>query len=85
MGDGEAVTCASPGTPYVRSEGSVMSPSCGYRYERSSAQQQGAAYTVTATTTWAVTWSGGGETGALTVTRSSTAQVRIGELQVLVS
>jgi hypothetical protein len=85
MGDGHKVTCANPGTPYTRSRGAGMSPTCGYRYVRSSAQQRGAAFTVTAITTWAVTWSGGGETGALTVTRSSTARVRIGELQVLVS
>ena len=85
MGDGHTVTCANPGTPYARSRGAAMSPTCGYRYDRSSADQPGAAYAVTATTTWAVTWSGGGGTGALTVTRSSTARVRIGELQVLVS
>jgi hypothetical protein len=85
MGDGHSVTCPSPGTPYTRSQGSGMSPTCGYRYVRSSADQPGAAYTVVATTTWAVTWSGGGESGALTVTRSSSVRVRIGELQVLVS
>ena len=85
MGDGHSVTCASPGTPYKRSLGAGVSPTCGYRYVRSSADQQGAVYTVVATTTWAVTWSGGGESGALTVTRSSSARVRIGELQVLVS
>lgn len=85
MGDGHAVTCTGPGTPYTMSKGDAQSPTCGYVYTRSSASQPDHVYTVTATTTWAVNWSGGGQSGALTVTRSSTALVRIGELQVLVS
>jgi len=32
-----------------------------------------------------VTWTGGGQNGVLTVTRTSTATVSIGELQVLVT
>ena len=39
----------------------------------------------TATTTWQVTWTGGGQSGVLTVTRTSTTTVSIGELQVLVT
>ena len=38
-----------------------------------------------ATATWEVTWTGGGTSGTLTVTRSSSTTVRIGELQVLVT
>lgn len=85
MGDGHTVTCTNPGTPYRISKGNAQSPTCGYVYTRSSASQPDHAFTVTATTTWTVTWTGGGESGALTVTRSSIARVRIGELQVLVS
>lgn len=85
MGDGHTVTCANPGTPYTTSKGAAESPTCGYVYTRSSASQPDHVFTVTATTTWDVTWSGGGESGALMVSRSSTALVRIGELQVLVS
>ncbi len=85
MGDGHSVTCTGPGTPYTTSQGDSRSPTCGHVYAASSAAQPNHAYTVTATTTWSVTWTGGGQSGALTVTRTSTTQVRIGELQVLVS
>lgn len=85
MGDGSSVTCTGPGTPYVQSMGDIDSPDCGYRYTRSSAGQPGNAYPVTATTTWAIRWAGGGQTGTLTQTRTTATTVRIGELQVLVS
>ena len=83
MGDGTTVTCANPGTALY--PGGVESPTCGYIYKRSSAGQPKNAYTVTATTTWAVTWTGGGIAGSLTVTRASATTVRIGEMQVLVT
>ncbi len=60
-------------------------PTCQHIYEQSSAGQANEAFPVTATTTWDVTWTGGGASGALTVTRQSTASVRIGELQVLIT
>lgn len=85
MGDGGSVRCTKPGTPYRREFGNVISPDCGYRYSHSSAGLPGDAYSLTATTTWRITWSGGGESGALIQQRSSTLPVRIGELQVLVS
>lgn len=85
MGDGHQVICAGPGTPYSRAAGATRSPTCGYVYQRSSAGQPDAAYTITATTTWEIRWSGGGGSGQLTQTRSSSTWVRIGELQVLVS
>lgn len=85
MGDGHAVTCTSPGTPYTTSAGDSQSPTCGHVYNRSSASQPGHAYAVTATTTWVVSWAGGGQSGVLTVTRTSSTSVRIGELQVLVT
>ncbi len=83
MGDGHSVTCEGPGTEWT--PGAVESPTCDHTYEMSSAGQPGDAYEVTATATWAVTWSGGGTSGSLTVTRTSTTSVRIGELQVLVT
>ncbi|MCA0328478.1 MAG: hypothetical protein LCI03_01080 [Actinobacteria bacterium] len=85
MGDGHSVTCTSPGTPYTTSRGATASPTCGYVYESSSASQPDHAYTVVATTTWEVTWTGGGQSGVITTTRVSTTTVRIAELQVLVS
>lgn len=83
MGDGATVTCANPGTAYYK--GAITSPTCQHIYERSSAGQPDDAYPVTATTTWDVTWTGGGASGALTLTRASSSTVRIGELQVLVT
>ena len=82
-GDGRSETCRNPGTPYYA--GGVTSPTCQHIYTRSSADQPDLAYTVTATTTWDVTWSGGGMSGALTVTRTSTGHVRVGEVQVLIT
>lgn len=83
MGDGRSVTCRSPGTPYYT--GGVTSPTCQHIYEQTSAGQPNEAFPVTATTTWDVAWAGGGDSGSLTVTRSSTSSVRIGEVQVLVT
>jgi hypothetical protein len=85
MGDGSSVTCTGPGTSYTPSLGGRGSPTCGHVYQRSSAAQPQATYPITATTTWQVTWTGGGQNGVLTVTRTSTATVSIGELQVLVT
>lgn len=83
MGDGRSQVCANPGTPYTA--GSVTSPTCQHVYEKASVGQPGERFPVTATTTWDVTWSGGGQSGALTVTRESTATIRVGEVQVLVT
>jgi len=85
MGDGQAITCNGPGTPYSQRSSSTISPTCGYSYRTSSAAQPGHAYRVRATTTWAISWRGGASSGQTTQTRSSTVQVQIGELQVLVS
>jgi len=78
MGDGQSVTCANPGTPYQVRFGNTASPTCGYRYT-----VPGDRYTITASTTWQVTWAGGGASGELTVTRQSSATIRIDELQVV--
>jgi hypothetical protein len=84
MGDGHSVTCGSPGTPYNPSYGDRASPDCGYLYTVSSRGQSNGRYSVTGTTTWQITWTATtGETGNLTVTRSSTTSVRIDEVQVV--
>lgn len=81
MGDGHSITCDKPGTPYT--SGSGTSPTCGYTYTRPSRDQAGGRYTITAVTTWDVTWAGGGQNGTLTVTRQSTSTLKIDELQVV--
>ena len=85
MGDGRRVVCANPGTPYAASYGGSRSPTCGHVYAAPSRTAPSGRYPVTATTTWEIDWFvvGGGQTGALTVTRSSATSVRIDELQVV--
>ncbi|KGM11876.1 ATP/GTP-binding protein [Cellulomonas carbonis] len=83
MGDGNSVLCPTAGTPWY--EGGIESPTCDHIYDQPSFEQPNGAYTITATSTWDVAWSGGGASGSLTVTRSSSTTVRIGELQVLVT
>lgn len=58
MGDGAVITCKNPGTEFTARATSVASPTCGYVYSRSSASQPGHVFTIVATTTWTVTWSG---------------------------
>ncbi|GAA0262569.1 hypothetical protein GCM10009539_55440 [Cryptosporangium japonicum] len=77
MGDGKQVVCDNPGTPYLASYGNKASPNCGYRYARAGT------YTVTGTTDWVVTWTGGGQTGQIPQTRETTTTIRIDELQVV--
>lgn len=83
MGDGNSVLCPTAGTPWY--EGGIESPTCDHIYDQPSFDEPNGAYTITATSTWQVQWSGGGDSGVLTVTRSSSTTVRIGELQVLVT
>ena len=85
MGDGHSVTCTRPGTPYHESLGNRRSPDCGHVYTQPSLTEPGGTYRVTATTTWQVVWAGGGDSGVITLTRSSTTTVEIRELQVLIS
>lgn len=83
MGDGTTVTCAAPGTPYDSTYGMAKSPDCGHVYQTTSARQGDGQFHLTATTTWAVHWVGGGQQGDLTTTRTSQAQIPVGELQVV--
>jgi len=86
MGDGGQVVCRGPGTPYSpRFPARSASPDCGYIYHHSSARTASSVYTVTATTTWRVTWtSSSGATGSLPpITRSSQISVRVAEAQAI--
>lgn len=77
MGDGGSVTCQQ-GTPWsslwTRNE---PSPDCGYVYAHDGE------YTVTATSYWQVEWAGIGEAGTFDLELSTSAPVRIAEIQVL--
>lgn len=83
-GDGGGATCGqgtawTPGT-----DPAAASPDCGHTYTVSSRSQADGMFTVTATITWKVTWSGGGQTGTEpALTSTSTAQVRVAESSVV--
>ncbi|WP_234360905.1 ATP/GTP-binding protein [Streptomyces europaeiscabiei] len=83
MGDGAAVTCNGPGTPYRASEGMAQSPTCGHLYAKPSTGAPNGKYQVTATSTWTIDWQGGGAAGQLTEVRQTNVQVAIGEVQVV--
>ncbi|GAA4699806.1 hypothetical protein [Nocardioides conyzicola] len=86
MGDGADVICNTVGTPYKPSYGRKDSPDCGHIYKTSSAHQADDAYTVTATSSWVITWSGAGQTGTIRLDGlARSTQIRIGEAQVLVN
>ena len=62
FGDGGKVTCYGPGVAYRNSQSAVVdSPSCGYRYLRTSKQIPGGAFLVQVSVTWQVTWIGAGQ------------------------
>jgi hypothetical protein len=82
MGDGTSVTCNGPGTPYQASQAMAESPTCGHTYSRTSAAA-GGKFEVSAVSTWAIDWQGGGETGQFTEIRETDVQVAIGEVQVV--
>lgn len=83
MGDGSSVTCTRPGTPYKAAYGKRESPDCGHVYSTTSRGKPGNKFHVTATSTWDIHWTGGGQEGDLTATRTSETDIAIGELQVL--
>lgn len=84
MGDGTTVTCKGGGTPFVAGQVGSASPDCGHTYGTTSAAQPGARFTVTATSYWTVTWSGGGESGTIPLNFSRSVQIGVGEIQTVV-
>jgi hypothetical protein len=85
MGDGHTVTCRGPGIPYAGSGNpAAPSPACGYTYTRSSAGQPGAAFRVTVTITWDISWRGGGAAGTLPpLFTAAAALFRVAESQAV--
>lgn len=83
MGDGQRVTCDGPGTKYDLRFGFTSSPTCGYKYVQNSLRRPGGRFPLTATASWAITFSGD-FVGNDTVTTTSTVNVAIGEVQAIV-
>ena len=82
MGDGNRITCgyAQPWTEAV--EPGTKSPTCGYRYQQPSGKDR--TYTITATTHWDVAWTAAGHHGTIPITRTTTRQLPVGELQSII-
>ncbi|GAA1710910.1 hypothetical protein GCM10009765_70260 [Fodinicola feengrottensis] len=61
FGDGTAISCQGRGTPLTDpSQGLRGSPTCGHTYKSTSA-----AFKITATVTWTISWTGSGNTGGI--------------------
>ena len=87
-GDGATVECAGPGALYDFSRpAAAQDTDCGHVYRVTSARQPNQAYTLTATTTYALTWTAAGAVGASgslgTVDRAASVPVRVAEVQAL--
>jgi hypothetical protein len=83
MGDGHTITCPGAGRPWTTAvQPGAKSPTCGYSYAKPSLPED--TYTVAAIANWAVTWTSNGQSGVINVPAVDTAELPVGELQVLV-
>lgn len=83
MGDGTVKTCGT-GTPYQAAYGvERQSPTCGHVYQTTSRSQAGQSYAVTATSHWNGQWSGGGQSGDISLDLEDGEQLRIAEMQAI--
>lgn len=78
MGDGTTLNCGE-GTRWTSSnhEAGESSPTCGHVYEKKGG------YTITATTSWTITWRAGGQTGTIPYAIGRSRAFQVGELQVI--
>lgn len=80
-GDGSEFTCtraeiaAAPADP-------TAPPVCGHTWEHPSDDEPGGVYTVTATSHWAITWTGGGQAGTLDMDTDASLDVAVTDLPV---
>ena len=79
MGDGTRVTC-TVSTPWVAAAQSpgTPSPTCGHSYARPGS------YTIRATHSWDLAWSGMGQSGSFPLTNVSSNSIEVGELASIV-
>lgn len=77
MGDGSTVKCAAT-TPWDGNTKAQPSPTCGYSYAKKSPADS--PYTVTATASWTITWTGAGQSGSFAMQQQATTQLPVGEL-----
>jgi hypothetical protein len=88
MGAGDTVTCKGAGTAFTKEMAAgkslkdmPSSPTCGYKYSKSSRCQKSGAYNVTATAYWTVHWTGGGMQGDIPLDFSRSIPLRITDLR----
>lgn len=75
-GDGAVISCTREEVTGAPTD-PTGPPRCGHTWTRTSRAQPSGAYTVTATSTWSITWTGGGQTGAETTQTTSTQSVTV--------
>ena len=63
----------------------MSSSTCGHTYTKTSAGKPDQSYTVTATSYWTIEWAGDGQTGTIPLDFSTSVQIRIGELQTIIT
>jgi hypothetical protein len=85
MGDGDSVTCHGVGTPYEPRYDLKSSPTCGYHYNHVSTHEPGGAYRLSATSYWTVNWTGGGQSGTIPLNFTAAVQLRIAQLEAIVT
>ena len=78
-GDGATVQCAGGGTPFTDDQAGSPSPTCGHLYS----QPSSAAYAISATGHWSISWSGAGQGGTDTMSLTSQAQLAVREIRSL--
>ncbi|MFG1911600.1 hypothetical protein [Kribbella sp. NPDC048928] len=88
MGAGKSVTCKGAGTPFTTSmaagkslKAMPSSPTCGFKYTKSSRCTKTGSYTVTATAYWTVHWTGGGMQGDIPLNFSRSLPLQITDLR----
>lgn len=80
MGDRDRTSFeCGKGTVWRRSDGGEPSPTCGFTY------LDHGTYTVRATSRWVARWSGYGRSGVIRLSASTQRQLRVGEVQVIVT
>jgi len=84
MGDGNSISCGL-GTPYPGGGVDTPSPDCGYTYATASTNHVagGGPWPITATSTWTITWAGGGEAGTESIELTTAGTMPISEIYVL--
>jgi hypothetical protein len=88
MGAGGKITCKGAGTPFSRAmavgkslKEIPASPTCGYKYRKTSRCAKSGAYQVTATAYWNVHWTGGGMEGDIPLNFSRSVPLQVTDLR----